>query len=147
MINEYTLLGSTYSMHDGTEEQVDVDNCVIISVPRAFTDVCTKEIELFNSRVDELNALGLPVYLASSDSPEINSMFLGEYSERIVLPMITIKHQTAPEQLLGLFHNGYTSRATVLVKEGLATIIPEDHESVRSFDRVIEDIKALFDIK
>lgn len=146
MINEYTLGFEIFSLHGGNAEQVNIDNSVIISYPRAYTPVCTEEMEMFNKRRDEFADAGIQLYLASADSPEVNNIFASTFDDDILLPILTMKSDTSGAQFQRLFNNGYTIRATVMVKDGDPTIIPEPNDEVRDFDRVLADAKAYFDV-
>lgn len=142
---EYTEAGVAKSMHDGSHVDGEMQRGVIIVVPRAFTDVCSKEVVDFNDRQAEFMQSDIPLYLASADSPEVNSIWLGEFDNPVSLLTMTLKQsQNEDDRLSDVFSEGYTNRCTIYVNDGKIEVVPQKHDEQRSFDDVLAYAKDLF---
>ena len=104
--------GALYSLHSSDAKDINLDRAFILLFPRAFTPVCSAEVDELSEKYAELE--GWDCYAGSTDSPEVMEQWRPDAS----IPLITVAHN---DKLLKQYvdpDTGYCQRIAVWIVNG-----------------------------
>lgn len=106
--------GAIYSYHSSAPLGISLKKTFFLLFPRAFTPVCSAEVDELSEKFQELVDLGWDVYAGSTDSPEV----MQHWRPEAKIPLITIPKTSDFLREFLDSETSYANRVAVWIVDG-----------------------------
>ena len=124
--------GALYSLHSSDVKDINLDRAFFLLFPRAFTPVCSAEVDELSKKYAELD--GWDCYGGSTDSPEV----MEQWRPDAAVPLVTV---ASGNDLLSQYidpETGYCQRIAVWVVDGkVVQVYREPNDQRRSWENIV----------